>query len=169
MGATVQLHAKSCEEFITYMENYIAPYTVDLEGSDTKWVPMDLLRHIFSHNTNFRFCLIRLVKGMTEKDYREEDENDLPMDNIGTQFLSWDMVLPLMVLEGAEKEKGKGKAEPKRKATTVKEVDAQEEPISAQVEASMALVLLQDVPEEVPNKLIDLGYLELFLMPSYLY
>ena len=47
LGATIQLHAESFQEFVTYMENYIAPYTVDFEGSDTKWVPMDLLRHTF--------------------------------------------------------------------------------------------------------------------------
>jgi len=155
LGATIQLHAESFQEFVTYMENYIAPYTVDFEGSDTKWVPMDLLKHTFRHDPNFRFRLIRFVKGMTERDYREEDEENLSLDNIGTQFLSWDMVLPLMVLNGVAKAKGKGKAAPKREAITVNEVDVQEEPISAQGEASMALLLLQDVPEETPDTFIE--------------
>ena len=47
LGATIQLHVESFQELVTYMENYIAPYIVDFEGFDTKWVPMDLLRHTF--------------------------------------------------------------------------------------------------------------------------
>ena len=42
---------------------------------------------------------------------------DLDMDNIGTKLLRWDMTLALLVIEGTNKSKGKGKATLSKRTT----------------------------------------------------
>ena len=69
---------------------------------------------------------------------------DLQMDNIGTTFLNWDMVLVLLLQEGLGKESGKKKAQAKAMPLEqIQETHAQEENVMDQWEASMALVCLQ--------------------------
>ena len=106
MDATSALHEDAFKEFKEYMDIHMERYSVLFEGSEKKWLPLDFLRHTYRHDKNFRFHLVRFTKGLTERDHKEVDEEaveEIGVGHIGTQFLTWDMVLALMVLEGVDK------------------------------------------------------------------
>lgn len=158
--ATIHLHADAFTDVIEYMDQHISMYSIMFEGDEGLWVPVDLIKYIFREDKNFRFRLSRFLKSLTEKDYRNEEEDlllDLQMGNIGTSFMSWDMVLVLLLQEGVAKESGKGKERGKAKEMEqVQEAHAEEENVTEQWEASMALMALQEnVPEEVPDLLLE--------------
>lgn len=157
MEASMQIHAEAFATFTEYMEKHISQYAVNFEGEEGVWVPVDLLKFVCRSNSNFRFKLAKVVKGLTQEHYRqlqEEDIMELDMGNIGTFFLRWDIALAIMLMESAERSTGKEKVGEKKKPsarTLVKEQEPKEETLTEQQEASLALVSLQEEPARVED------------------
>lgn len=102
MQATTELHRQTFLEILQYMEVYIAEYAVELPDSTSRWVPVDYIKHLYVHDKNFRFRLSRFLNGLTKRTYRVEDKDvveELGLGNIGSYFLSWDMVMTVMLHE----------------------------------------------------------------------
>ncbi len=159
-GATVHLHADDFAEITEYMDQHISMYSIMFEGVEGLWVPVDLIKFIYREDTNFRFRLSRFLKSLTERDYRTEEEDllmDLEMGNIGNSFISWDMTLVLFLQETVGREAGKkAKKEKAKPMEQIQEAPDQEDSVTDQWEASMALVALQgDTSEEVTDELVE--------------
>lgn len=161
LNATALFHAEDFKEFTEYMDTFMEPCSVLFEESSTKWVPLDFLKYTYRHDKNYRFRAARIIKGLTNRDLKVADEDtveELNMGDIGTQFLSWEMILVCMILEGVEKGKS-AKKESKHAmgpAILVTEMDVPEEALTEQEEASMALILMQgDQPEEEDVRLLE--------------
>lgn len=151
MQRTVDLHAEAFQEQVQYMNDVVAQYVVQLPESTTRWVPVDLIRHLYHGDKSFRFRLNRFLKGLTSTNYRVEDDDtvfELQVGNVGTTFLSWDMTLALFLQEGRDADKKKGKAKSKEVALVKESKGEEEEALSDVAEASMALILLQQGPNE---------------------
>lgn len=165
MQATVELSLDVFGDTLQYMEDYVAQYIVEFPDSESRWVPTEYIKYLYRDDKNFFFRRLRFVKMLTKRSYRVESEDtvmDLGAGNIGTTFLSWDMTVALILNESkaAEGKKVKGAT---KEVPLVQEMQAeQEERLSEQVEASMALVLLQkgdlvDEPDRdmEPQEIID--------------
>lgn len=158
MQATVELHAGAFSEFLQYLEDYVREYVVELPDSTSEWVPIDFIKHLYVHDNNFRFRLLRFVAKLSRNFYRVESDDvveELGLGNIGNSFLSWDMTLTVMLHEGQGKRANKGKAVAKE-VPLVQEEPTPEHNLPEQVEASMALMLLQNVePVQEDDQMVD--------------
>ena len=145
MEGTVESHNDVFQEFTSYMDQHMAEYCANFEDEEGTWVPIELIKHIYQSDKNFRFRLSRLIKYLGSTHLREEDLDilaDLDMGNIGTKLLRWDMTLALLIIEGTYKSKGKRKATPPKKNTPhllIKEADPKEEFVVATQEAVLVL------------------------------
>lgn len=157
MQSTLDLHQELFQETLEYMEKHVLEYAIELPGSSTRWVPVEFIKFIYSDEKNLRFRILRFVGKLTAADYREEEEDtifDLDVGNIGTKFLSWDMTLAFMLQDSKTTEL---KEKNPKESEFVPEPEGDEEQmLSDQEEASLALVLLkgQDAEEE-PDEDID--------------
>ncbi len=160
MQSTITLHVDAFQEYVDYLEQHVRIYAVNLLDSTSNWVPIEFIKFIYGNNKNFRLRLMRFVKKITSKDYREI-ENDVVMDldkgPLGNLFLSWDMTLVFMLQE----DKPVGGSTAASQTTIVQaslvqeEQGEQEETLIEQQEASLALMLLQQgKTEEEPDRLL---------------
>ncbi len=103
MEGTAELHGDVLGEFTSYMDTYMAEFCVNFEDEEGNWVPVDSIKHTYTSDKIFWFRLTRFLKVLSSKYLRVVEEDnlvDLGMGNIGTRFLTWDMTLALLILEG---------------------------------------------------------------------
>lgn len=89
---TVDLHSDTLREFIEYMDTHILKYSVKFDGSDTEWVPCDLLRYIHQGDHAFSKRLARFEEiALQARHLREvpaEQAAAFKKRKLGKQFLS---------------------------------------------------------------------------------
>lgn len=153
LQANTTLYPEAFGETMDYMRSHVEQYALQLPDSAAHWIPVEFIKFLYRNDKNFKQRFGRLLRTLSRRDYREEPEEevmDIVEGNIGTQFLSLEMTLCVLLHEGRsslESKKGKEKA---HEAALVKEIEYPEleEQLSEAAEATMALVMLSEGAQE---------------------